>query len=115
MNGLEEYSNILSQDSCDKLIDMFNNDSRKRPGRTAAGVSENKISTDIPCDFGDSKLARYNDLILPGIISLVRNMKEKYTFLEWGVSHWNVSNEYNICRESIHHFVFVHNMKQAKL
>ena len=96
MNGLEEYPNILSQDSCDKLIDMFNNDSRKTPGKTASGVSKNKISTDIPCDFSDSKLARYNDLIVPGIISLVTNIKEKYTFLEWGVSHWNLYDDYNI-------------------
>ena len=85
-NGLEEYSNILSQDSCDKLIEMFNNDTRKKAGSTAGGVSDNKISTDLGCNFNDVMDTKYNNLVLPGIVSLVKNIKEKYDFLDWGVS-----------------------------
>ena len=95
-NGLEEYTNILSQDSCDKLIDMFNNDTRKEAGSTAGGVSDNKISTDLGCNFNDVMDTKYNNLILPGIVSLVKNIKEEYDFLDWGVSFWNVSGDYNI-------------------
>ena len=96
-NGLEECINILNQDSCDRLIDMFNNDIRKTPGLTGFGVSsEYKISTELPCVFGDNQWEKYNKLIIPGIQSIVKHMKEKYSFIEWGLESWEICNQYNI-------------------
>ena len=60
-NGLEECLNILNQDSCDRLIDMFNNDIRKTPGLTGFGVSsEYKVSTELPCVLSDNQWEKYN-------------------------------------------------------
>ena len=95
-DGLEEYPNILSRDTCEKIIDMFNNDNRRQKGQTVAGVGTQKVSTDLMCDFSQKRFSKYSELIVPGIEILVRNFKEKYPFLNDGVSHWSLHTDYNI-------------------
>ena len=55
MNGLETYHNVLSKESCEKIIELFDNDKRKLKGETAAGISDSKKSTDIGVIFDKSE------------------------------------------------------------
>ena len=68
MNFLEVYPNALSKDKCDSIIKLFEQDDRKAPGRIASGVdTDNKVSTDLLCNFIDKDFKEYNVLYNIGI------------------------------------------------
>ena len=51
MNGLEIYPDTLDAQSCDYIINLFNNDDRKTQGITADGIMDGrKKSTDVYCN-----------------------------------------------------------------
>ncbi len=98
MNFLEVYPNALSKDKCDSIIKLFEQDDRKEPGRIASGVdTDNKVSTDLLCNFIDKDFKEYNDIILESIGITIALYRQKYHFLEF-CDTWNISGEYNIQR-----------------
>lgn len=97
MNGLETYHNILSQESCEKIIELFDKDKRKVKGETAGGLSDSKKSMDIGAIFDKSEWEEYNKLILPSLVTLASNIKEKYPFLDHeGCAYWILCPFWNV-------------------
>ena len=68
MNGLEIYPEILSKESCEKIIELFANDTKKVRGRTSSGGG--KLSTDLCCEFDTKRWSEYSNLIMPGLKNL---------------------------------------------
>ena len=94
MNGLEIFPEILSKESCEKIIELFANDTRKVRGRTSSG--RGKLSTDLCCQFDTKRWSEYSNLIVPGLNNLAHNVKQKYPFLVDGCHFWKVEDHYNI-------------------
>ena len=73
MHGLEIYPDTLDAQSCDYIINLFNNDDRKTQGITADGIMDGrKKSTDVYCNFlhHEFKPVSYTHLTLPTICSV---------------------------------------------
>ena len=68
MHGLEIYPDTLDAQSCDYIINLFNNDDRKTQGITGLMVEHadgRKKSTDVYCNFLHHEFKPYSDIILP--------------------------------------------------
>ena len=97
MHGLEIYHNILSKESCEKIIDLFDNDDKREEGSTGRNkVSEQKRSTDIHCNFANPETKDYNDILMPSVIELSKRIKKTYQFLNKQCDYWHMDNWYNI-------------------
>jgi len=97
MHGLKVYNNILSKDSCNKIIELFDNDDDREVGTTGYNkITNEKKSTDIHCNLRNVHNQPYNDLLIPSIIKLANNIKTDYTFLDTGCDYWRIDEWYNI-------------------
>lgn len=96
---IEIYSDVLSPEACNTVIHLFNQDDRRAPGKTTKvgelTVSDSKISTDLMCDLLDNQWEQYNQLIYPGIRTMVDSIKQRYLFLDY-CDHWRICPYYNI-------------------
>jgi hypothetical protein len=95
MNGLEICPNVISKKSCQKIIEMFNNDKRKSRGKNVGGFTSNKKSTDLSPTFNVNDWEKYNSLIVPGIFEMSSHIKNKYSFLDEG-EYWRLTSKWNI-------------------
>ena len=96
MNGLEIYPEILSKESCEKIIDGFKKDTNKQRGRTAVRCSSDKISTDIYCSAENDKFSFYTEIISPALYACCDNIKRDYPFLIDQCNRWRICSNYNI-------------------
>tara|TARA_Y100000033_G_C2750165_1_gene113427 strand:+ start:917 stop:1567 length:651 start_codon:yes stop_codon:yes gene_type:complete len=96
MHGLEIYPDTLDAQSCDYIINLFNNDDRKTQGITADGIMDGrKKSTDVYCNFLHHEFKLYSDIILPAVQTMVDKIKQQYMFLDY-CDYWRVCPWYNI-------------------
>ena len=97
MHGLKIYDNILSKDSCNKIIELFDNDNHREQGTTGFNkITKEKKSTDIHCNFDNIHTQHYNDILKPSVLILSDNIKKEYSFLDKGCDWWGMDNWYNI-------------------
>ncbi len=97
MLGLEVYENVLSKETCNEIIRLFEADDRKEPGKNSSGVNDKKVSTDIYCNFLNDEFEQYNKLIIQNVGEQVARFREKYLFLDHA-DDWHISGPYNIQR-----------------
>ena len=96
MKGLEIYPDTLDAQSCNYLINLFNNDDRKTQGKTADGIyEERKKSTDLYCNLDDPQWIEYNKIVAPAVLSMVNKFKYQYQFLNH-CAPWKTHRYYNI-------------------
>lgn len=98
-HGLEIYTDVLTPEACNTVIHLFNQDDRRAPGMSTKHadkvVSDSKISTDLMCNLLDDQWQYYNQLIYPGIRTMVENIKQTYLFLDH-CDYWRICPYYNI-------------------
>ncbi len=90
------FDNTLSNDECDAIIELFENDGRKASPKHN---SRAKVSTDINAYFGTDEFKMYNDIIYPKL----RFAKDQYTLLhpvlnEYYTPAWSLTRLYRIQR-----------------
>ena len=96
MKGLEIYPDTLDAQSCNYLINLFNNDDRRTQGKTADGIyEERKKSTDLYCSLDDPQWIEYNKIVAPAVLSMVNKFKYQYQFLNH-CAPWQTHRHYNI-------------------
>ena len=96
MKGLEIYPDTLDAQSCNYLINLFNNDDRRTQGKTADGIyEERKKSTDLYCNLDDPQWIEYNKIVAPAVLSMVNKFKYQYQFLNH-CAPWKTHRYYNI-------------------
>ena len=92
---INTFDNTLSNDECDAIIELFENDSRK----ASSTNSKSKVSTDVDAQFSNGEFRMYNDIIHPKL----RQAKDHYIILhpvlnEWYTSKWSLTQLYRIQR-----------------
>ena len=92
--ALETYSSTIE---CNKIISLFENDSRTQPGICGDNeyIPQQKKSLDLYCSFNEPEFEQYNELIFPVLRSKLDLFVEKYSFLKH-IESWNISTAYNI-------------------
>ena len=93
---INTFNNTLSNDECDAIIELFENDSRKTSPEHNSTV---KVSTDVNAQFGEDEFKMYNDIIYPKLCQA----KEQYVQLnpvlnEYYTSPWSLTRLYRIQR-----------------
>ena len=94
---IEAYK-ILSNEQCDHIIEMFNCDDRRQPGKVVGDKVEptHKKSLDLCLSFDDPPACyQYNDIILPGINAALDAYVNQYSYLKTGPK-FTVFDTYNI-------------------
>ena len=99
MLGLELYPDVMSPQTCNQIISMFEDDQRKSPGKSMDNIvnEQVKASTDLQCDFTSDEYTDYNNLILPTVVNAVDKFRSTYQFLDY-IDEWEITGIYNIQR-----------------
>ena len=93
---IEAYK-ILSNEQCDHIIELFNRDDRRQPGRVAGNVllPIHKKSLDLNLSFDESPYDEYNNIILPAINAGLTAYVNQYSYLKTGAK-FTIFDRYNI-------------------
>ena len=94
MNGLEIYPEILSKESCEKLLNYLQMTQKKFEVEQVAVVANYRQI--FVCEFDTKRWSEYSNLIMPGLKNLNHNVKQKYPFLVDGCHFWKPEHHYNI-------------------
>ena len=93
---IEAYK-ILSNEQCDHIIELFNRDDRRQPGKVAGDKiqPEHKKSLDLNLSFDESPFDEYNNIILPAITAALDVYVNTYPHLKDGPK-FTIFDMYNI-------------------
>ncbi len=96
MNDFIEVYDVLNKSQCKWIIDLFKEDSRIHPGCTGSGVRpEQKLSTDLNCNFNDDQYNQYNTIIGSAVLEAQKRYIEKYPVVKYGTK-WELFPNYNL-------------------
>ena len=93
---IEQYP-LLTPDQCNTIIDTFNNDDRREPGKVDLDTIDPKIkaSTDIHADFNNADYSQYNNQLWIPLTSIISEYVRTQPVLLDGPS-FAVWKDYNI-------------------
>ena len=77
---IEIYENVLSSELCDEIIDKFEREEKKFPGKTALGLNLNiKFTTDLHLkDVSGNEWIEIDKKLYSGLNKCIKEYREKY-------------------------------------
>ena len=93
---IEQYLTLTS-DECNTIIDVFNNDDRRSPGKVGKNHIDPslKASTDINADFNKEEYNQYNTIIHQPLTQAIDQYVNDYPYLKQG-DEFGIWSSYNL-------------------